>query len=225
MFNKKEHLSYLASVVPKKNNFKGLTDTSYLAKIVSCLELDYPDVAELKNRYWYDSLEEKFTQLGHLTFVVNWFENSYNKKTPELGKAFLEVNLNNLYHLSLLCSYTERYGVPFTNWFRKACIDRANDSLYTLPEGNLLLYQLLTTRANSSRNGKRLPLKHIKRSRLSNSSFNMSKIQNAAALCGRHRTLFDAHFKHQVLEQALLKKTVNKSFIFSSKKLHPKKRI
>jgi len=211
----REQLPERAADIPKKSNFYGLETTSYLAKMVSCLELNYPDVAELKNRYWYDSLEEQYSKLGQLTFVTNWFN---NKPTPEIGKAYEEVDLSNLYHISLLCSYTERYGVPESKWFRKACIDRANESLYSLPEGNLLFHKLLTRTANKGWGEELITVEgRVKPSKLPAGNFKMSKIQNAAGICGRPRELFDAEFKHKVLEQALLKKTEHKSFNFGSK--------
>lgn len=223
----REQLPERALNIPRKTNFSGLETKSYLARIASCLEVDYPAEPELKNRYWYESLEEQFEKLGQLTFVANWFE---NKKLPELGKAlckkelgraYEEVDLTNLYHLALLCSYSEQYGVPSTKWFKQACIDRANDSLYNLTKGNLLFYQLLTRTAYSGWGEELLNRTDTKekRSKLPDGNFKMSKIQNAAHTCGgvhnRDYQKFN-ELKHQVLEQALIVKTPKKTYNFPS---------
>lgn len=224
----REELPLRALQIPRKTNFSGLETKSYLARIASCLEVDYPEEPELKNRYWYDSLEEQFSKLGQANFAANWFDTSGfdtsgfdSKQIPELGKAFEEVDLNNLYHFSLLCSYTERYGVPEGKWLKQACIDRANDSLYNLTEGNLLFYQLLTRTAYSGW-GEELFSRtdtKVKQSKLPDGNFKMSKIQNAGHTSGgvnnRDYQKFN-EFKHQVLEQALLKKTIHKSYNFGS---------
>lgn len=225
----REQLPELALYIPRKTNFSGLETKSYLAKIASCLEVDYPAEPELKNRYWYDNLEEQFTKLGQLNFVANWFESEtaswFNKsKTPELGKSYEEVDLTNLYHLALLCSYTERYGVPQTKWFKQACIDRANDSLYNLNEGNLLFYQLLTRTAYSGWGEELFSRTDTKdkRSKLPDGNFKMSKIQNASHTCGgvhnRDYQKFN-EFKHQVLEQALIVKTPKKTYNFATSEI------
>ena len=218
----REQLPELALYIPRKTNFSGLETKSYLARIASCLEVDYPDEPELKNRYWYDSLQEQFSKLGQLSFVDNWFSES--NKIPELGKAFEEVDLTNLYHLTLLCSYTERYGVPQTKWFKQACIDRANDSLYNLSEGNLLFYQILTRTAYSGwceELFSRTDTKD-KRSKLPDGNFKMSKIQNASHTCGgvhnRDYQKFN-EFKHKVLEQSLIIKTLKKTYNFATSEI------
>lgn len=224
----REKLPELAKIIPRKTNFSGLETKSYLARIASCLEVDYPEEPELKNRYWYDELEEQYSKLGQVNFVSNWFEASrfntsrFDKKpTPEIGKAFEEVDLNNLYHMSLLCSYTERYGVPEGKWLKQACIDRANDSLYNLTEGNLLFYQILTRTPYSGLKEELFSRTDTKKkqSKLPDGNFKMSKIQNASSICGgvhnRDYQKFN-EFKHQVLEQALLKKTIHKSYNFGS---------
>lgn len=217
----KQGLPEMAKIIPRVSNFSGLQTKSYLAKIASCLEVDYPDEPELKNRYWYESLEEQFSKLGQVNFVTNWFD---NKKIPELGKSYEEVDLTNLYHLALLCSYTERYGVPQAKWFKQACIDRANDSLYNLSEGNLLFYQLLTRTAYSGWGEElfsRTDTKN-KKSKLPNGNFKMSKIQNASHTCGgvhnRDYQNFN-EFKHQVLEQALIVKTPKKTYNFATSEI------
>lgn len=213
--------------IPRKTNFSGLETKSYLARIASCLEVNYPAEPELKNRYWYDLLEEQFEKLGQVNFVANWFE---NKKLPELGKAlckrelgraYEEVDLTNLYHLALLCSYTEQYGVPQVKWFKQACIDRANDSLYNLAEGNLLFYRILT-RCSYAGYGEEITNRvdtRKKYTRIPEGNFKMSKIQNAAHTCGgvhnRDYQKFN-QLKHQVLEQALLIKTPKKTYNFAS---------
>ena len=206
--------------IPRKTNFSGLETKSYLARIASCLEIEYPEEPELKNRYWYDSLQEQFNELGQVNFVANWFENSSNK-TPEIGKSYEEVDLTNLYHLALLCSYTEQYGVPSTKWFKQACIDRANDSLYNLSEGNLKFYRILT-RCSYAGHGEEITNRvntRKKYTRIKEGNFKMSKIQNAAHVCGgvhnRDYQKFN-ELKHQVLEQALLVKVPHKSYNFIS---------
>jgi hypothetical protein len=229
----REQLTDRAADLPRVSNFSGLKTKSYLARIASCLELDYPEDPLLKNRYWYDSLQEQFSELGQLNFVNNWFTSlqsetasrwSESNKTPELGKAYEEVNLDNLYHLALLCSYTEQYGVPQSKWFKQACIDRANDSLYNLSEGNLLFYKILT-RCSYAGWGEEITNRvdtRIKYTKIKQGSFKMSKIQNAAHVCGgvhnRDYQMFN-ELKHQVLEQALLVKVPDKSYNFASPKI------
>jgi len=216
----REQLPERAADLPRVSNFSGLKTKSYLARIVSCLELEYPDDPLLKNKYWYDSLTEQYNNLGQVTFVSNWFSESV-QQTPELGKAYEEVDLSNLYHLALLCSYTEQYGVPQAKWFKKACIDRANDSLYNLAEGNLLFYRILT-RCSYAGFGEEITNRvetRIKYTRIPEGNFKMSKIQNAGHICGgvhnRDYQKFN-EFKHQVLEQALLVKTPKKTYNFAS---------
>lgn len=213
----REGLTDRALHIPRKTNFSGLETKSYLARIASCLEVDYPDEPELKNRYWYDSLQEQFNKLGQLNFVDNWFSES--KKTPELGKAFEEVDLANLYNFTLLCSYTEQHGVPKGKWFKLACIDRANDSLYNLTEGNLLFYRILTRTAHRGYKEELSVKERTRVSKLPDGNFKMSKIQNAAHVCGGIHNRDYQQFnklKHEVLEQALLVKVPHKCYNFAS---------
>lgn len=220
----REQLPERAADLPRVSNFSGLKTKSYLARIVSCLELDYPEDPLLKNKYWYDSLTEQYNNLGQLTFVSNWFSENINQEIPQLGKAYEEVDLNNLYHLALLCSYTEQYGIPKAKWFKKACINRANDSLYNLAEGNLLFYRILT-RCSYSGYGEEMTSRvktKIKYTKIAEGNFKMSKIQNAGHTCGginnRDYQKFN-EFKHQVLEQALLVKTPKKTYNFASSEI------
>jgi hypothetical protein len=165
-----------------------------LSKILDSLEVS----KELRRHIWISkNIQFVFETMGTSAFLINWFK--YTEFTPDIEKVYKVsnyINLNNIYNFSILCFYTERFGIPNNSkWFKQSVIAIATGSDLNLDVNNLVFYKRFLARDR----------KIINRTRLINAAYTITRDLKSKA-----------SVYNKILEQGLITRIGQEDFRFSS---------